>query len=299
MPYSSTRIRELLAKGDVAEAARLLGRPARGARAGRARRPTRRRAPRIPDCQRDRARNGSASPPTVSTRGRSSPRTASSARPRSRSGRAPPSTRTAMSSLEAYVLDFDGDLYGQRVKVRFRRVGPRPGAVRFHRRTRRADERRRRRDPPHLGRLRHRGTLRCASAPAGAFPHSARRFETSACPTRPPRSAEHRLHETDTGSPEVQIALLTERIRHLTEHMKVHKKDYHTRRGLLDARRPAAADARLPPTQRRRAVPGAHRQAGHSPVGVTPAPKAPRMGKQTTQGQSVVSRERPGSPPGR
>jgi small subunit ribosomal protein S15 len=45
--------------------------------------------------------------------------------------------------------------------------------------------------------------------------------------------SEHRLHETDTGSPEVQIAILTERIRHLTEHMKVHKKDFHTQRGLL------------------------------------------------------------------
>jgi small subunit ribosomal protein S15 len=43
----------------------------------------------------------------------------------------------------------------------------------------------------------------------------------------------HRLHETDTGSPEVQIALLTERINHLTEHMKVHEKDFHTRHGLL------------------------------------------------------------------
>ena len=45
--------------------------------------------------------------------------------------------------------------------------------------------------------------------------------------------AEHRLHETDTGSPEVQIALLTERINHLTEHLKMHKKDHHSRRGLL------------------------------------------------------------------
>jgi small subunit ribosomal protein S15 len=45
--------------------------------------------------------------------------------------------------------------------------------------------------------------------------------------------AEHRLHETDTGSPEVQVALLTERINHLTEHLKVHKKDHHSRRGLL------------------------------------------------------------------
>ena len=44
---------------------------------------------------------------------------------------------------------------------------------------------------------------------------------------------EHRLHESDTGSPEVQVALLTARINHLTEHLKVHKKDHHSRRGLL------------------------------------------------------------------
>ncbi|RLE19164.1 MAG: 30S ribosomal protein S15 [Acidobacteria bacterium] len=41
------------------------------------------------------------------------------------------------------------------------------------------------------------------------------------------------VHENDTGSPEVQIALLTERINYLTEHFKVHKKDHHSRRGLL------------------------------------------------------------------
>ena len=41
------------------------------------------------------------------------------------------------------------------------------------------------------------------------------------------------LAENDTGSPEIQVALLSERINHLTEHMKVHKKDFHTRRGLL------------------------------------------------------------------
>jgi len=45
--------------------------------------------------------------------------------------------------------------------------------------------------------------------------------------------AEHRLHETDTGSPEVQVALLTERVNHLTDHLKVHPKDHHSRRGLL------------------------------------------------------------------
>ena len=43
----------------------------------------------------------------------------------------------------------------------------------------------------------------------------------------------HRLHEKDTGSPEVQIALLTERITYLTDHFKVHKQDHHSRRGLL------------------------------------------------------------------
>lgn len=44
---------------------------------------------------------------------------------------------------------------------------------------------------------------------------------------------EHRTHESDTGSPEVQIALLTTRINQLTEHLKEHKKDHHSRRGLL------------------------------------------------------------------
>lgn len=42
-----------------------------------------------------------------------------------------------------------------------------------------------------------------------------------------------KLHDSDTGSPEVQIALLTHRISYLTEHVKVHKKDHHSRRGLL------------------------------------------------------------------
>ncbi|MFA5383435.1 MAG: 30S ribosomal protein S15 [Eubacteriales bacterium] len=42
-----------------------------------------------------------------------------------------------------------------------------------------------------------------------------------------------RLHENDTGSPEVQIAILSRRINNLTEHLKIHKKDFHSRRGLL------------------------------------------------------------------
>ena len=45
--------------------------------------------------------------------------------------------------------------------------------------------------------------------------------------------SEHRTHETDTGSAEVQIALLTARINELNEHLKQHKKDHHSRRGLL------------------------------------------------------------------
>ena len=44
---------------------------------------------------------------------------------------------------------------------------------------------------------------------------------------------DYRLHEKDTGSPEVQVALLTERINQLTEHLKTHKKDHGSRRGLL------------------------------------------------------------------
>jgi len=44
---------------------------------------------------------------------------------------------------------------------------------------------------------------------------------------------EYALHEGDTGSPEVQIALLTERINHLNEHLKINEKDHHSRRGLL------------------------------------------------------------------
>ncbi len=45
--------------------------------------------------------------------------------------------------------------------------------------------------------------------------------------------ADHKVHENDTGSPEVQIALLTARINHLTEHFRTHKKDHHSRRGMM------------------------------------------------------------------
>ncbi len=52
-------------------------------------------------------------------------------------------------------------------------------------------------------------------------------------PNKSATITEHRRHDSDTGSTEVQIALLTERIQHLTEHLKTHKKDHHSRRGLL------------------------------------------------------------------
>ncbi|MDT3699381.1 MAG: 30S ribosomal protein S15 [Thermincola sp.] len=45
--------------------------------------------------------------------------------------------------------------------------------------------------------------------------------------------AKYKLHDSDTGSPEVQIAILTERINYLTQHLQTHKKDHHSRRGLL------------------------------------------------------------------
>lgn len=44
---------------------------------------------------------------------------------------------------------------------------------------------------------------------------------------------DYRTHDTDTGSPEVQVAILTRRIEHLTEHFKIHAKDHHSRQGLL------------------------------------------------------------------
>jgi small subunit ribosomal protein S15 len=52
-------------------------------------------------------------------------------------------------------------------------------------------------------------------------------------PQKQPTIEQFRVHQTDTGSPEVQVALLSQRIEHLTEHFKVHVKDHHSRRGLL------------------------------------------------------------------
>ena len=68
--------------------------------------------------------------------------------------------------------------------------------------------------------------------PSGWTPSTAKRLQQR-MPDKAATITEHRRHETDTGSAEVQIALLTERVNHLTEHLKVHGKDHHSRRGLL------------------------------------------------------------------
>ena len=81
--------------------------------------------------------------------------------------------------------------------------------------------------------------------------------------------AEYATSEGDTGSPEVQVALLTRRINHLTEHLKVHKHDHHSRRGLLllVGRAPQAAE-----------VPG---QEGHQSLSRDPgAPRHPPLSSQ-------------------
>jgi small subunit ribosomal protein S15 len=74
---------------------------------------------------------------------------------------------------------------------------------------------------------------------------------------KPDVIAEHRLHDSDTGSAEVQIALLTERINELNEHLKLHKKDHHSRRGLLQLvgrRRRLQAYLRSTDVERYRAI---------------------------------------------
>ena len=71
--------------------------------------------------------------------------------------------------------------------------------------------------------------------------------------------SEYRTHETDTGSPEVQVALLTSRITELTEHFKTHTKDHHSRRGLLKLVGQPPPPARLPEGEGCRALPLDHR----------------------------------------
>ena len=130
------------------------------------------------------------------------------------------------------------------------------------------------RPPPSCGR--HPGG-QMFHAVGGSLPGLRRPAATSpAIPSRdermPDTSAtinEHRLHETDTGSPEVQVALLTERINHLTDAPEGPQEGPSLPSGPAHARGPAAPAARLPQAQRRREVPGAHRQPRPSPVGTT------------------------------
>ena len=77
---------------------------------------------------------------------------------------------------------------------------------------------------------------------------------------------QYRTHETDTGSPEVQVALLSERINMLTEHFKTHKKDHHSRRGLLKLVGQRRRLLDYLKTKDNDAVPEAHRRSGHPQV---------------------------------
>ena len=85
------------------------------------------------------------------------------------------------------------------------------------------------------GRVRHGRDLLPRSPPrrVGVAGRHSKKARLSRMPDKTATITEHRLHETDTGSPEVQVALLTGRINHLTEHLKVHRGDHHTRRGLM------------------------------------------------------------------
>ena len=80
-----------------------------------------------------------------------------------------------------------------------------------------------------------------------------------------------RVHDGDTGSPEVQIALLTERINGLTEHFKAHTKDHHSRRGLLMLIGKRRGLLEYLQGKGRGALSGAHRQAGHPPLTAGPS----------------------------
>ena len=82
---------------------------------------------------------------------------------------------------------------------------------------------------------------------------------------------------TDTGSPEVQIAMLTERINGLTEHLRTHKKDHYSRRGLLDPGRPPLPVPELPAEKGRRGLPRPHQGTRPTPL----VPLAPEGGSLT------------------
>jgi small subunit ribosomal protein S15 len=74
---------------------------------------------------------------------------------------------------------------------------------------------------------------RAARGPTGPSTVVQLNYITMPTVVKPEIIAEYKIHEKDTGSSEVQVALLTARINHLTEHLRTHRKDFHSRRGLL------------------------------------------------------------------
>jgi small subunit ribosomal protein S15 len=141
--------------------------------------------------------------------------------------------------LEVNLFEFDGDLYGRRLRVEFvrRQRGERKfGSVGALVRQMERDAQRARRSWPGGRRNRQIGSHLLDSAEPEENKTN-RIIWRAGCRWRgKPRKASLRIapvHEGDTGSPEVQIALLTERIRGLTEHLRSFPKDNHSRRGLL------------------------------------------------------------------
>ena len=199
--------------------------------------------------------------------------TASSARPPSRSAGVRRSTRTPGCRCSRPTCSTStATSTASSPASRFLAPSPGRGALRRRRRPGRPDARGRRRHPaaPALNPPAVASDAgREPPGPSGTRPRPypyLTKVSAHAMPDTTATITEHRLHETDTGSAEVQIALLTGRINHLTEHLKVHKKDHHSPPWPAHARRSSPSPARLPPTQRRRAVPGVHRQARPSPV---------------------------------
>ncbi len=263
-PVSSTRIRRLIAEGEVGEAARLLG------RAHQVRGPVKHGAGRgarllgFPTANVGVAREIALPAPGVYA-GRFTWRGAEG-HPSAISVGQPPTFQDADDGsplVEAYLLDFDGDLYGEPARVSFEAwirpqrafddldalkaqmsedVGRgRPSVARLLTQAHRS--------PGHVLPVRVSCLERAVwSAPERAPGHAAGtgRRPPGTPPGRPDHLSrfrrmpdkeaiitENRLHPTDTGSPEVQIALLTDRISHLTEHLREHSGDHHTRRGLM------------------------------------------------------------------
>ena len=151
--------------------------------------------------------------------------------------------------MEAHLIGFDGDLYGRTLKLSF--LERLRDEVRFDspRGARRADAKGRR---------------------AGTWRRGAGCYRFALVSLTKEKKTEvigkFASHEGDTGSPEVQVALLTARINDLTEHLRSHRKDHHSRRGLLMLVGPAPAAPQLPQPARRRALPLARPGARPAPL---------------------------------